>query len=338
MQPSYTEFAWHNTYGIQAINETEYHRQRYHLERHNGVLDRIRDCQAAARQLDPHGHGDVESVIKICTQARDMSAKTTFLPYYNNAAFNAYDITHPRADPFPGAYLDGYLNRPWVQSALGVPVNYSEVSMVVNQAFEGTIDFSKGGMVEDIAYLLDNGVKVAFMYGDRDFICNWMGGEETSKQIPYSHQADFLAAGYEPIAVNPFYSGGLVRQYGNFSFSRVYQAGHMIPAYQPETALAIFERAIFNRDIATGQIDLTAGKYSSSGPDNTWHRLNDVLPAPKPICYIFAREQCTDEQWESFINGTAVVKDWVVQELGSKNAVDLITGEAQKVMNTKLDL
>jgi len=36
----------------------------------------------------------------------------------------------------------------------------------------------------------------------------------------------FASAGYADINTNGSYVGGQVRQYGNFSFSRVYQAGH----------------------------------------------------------------------------------------------------------------
>jgi hypothetical protein len=54
----------------------------------------------------------------------------------------------------------------------------------------------------------------------------------------------------------------LVRQYGNLSHIRTYQAGHAIPSHQPETAYKIFTRALFNMDIATG-IQSTMGEYSS---------------------------------------------------------------------------
>jgi hypothetical protein len=37
---------------------------------------------------------------------------------------------------------------------------------------------------------------------------------------------NFKKAGYSDIHTNTTYVGGSVRQYGNFSFSRVYDAGH----------------------------------------------------------------------------------------------------------------
>lgn len=38
--------------------------------------------------------------------------------------------------------------------------------------------------------------------------------------------ARFREAGYQDIVTNQTYVGGVVRQYGKFSFSRVFEAGH----------------------------------------------------------------------------------------------------------------
>ena len=108
-----------------------------------------------------------------------------------------------------------------------MPVNHTFASEGVAAAFESTGDHDRGGMLEDIAYVLENGIKVAMVYGDRDYACNWMGGEASSLSIPYVYRDQFKQAGYAPIEVNGDYEGGRVRQYGNLSFSRVYQAGHM---------------------------------------------------------------------------------------------------------------
>lgn len=120
----------------------------------------------------------------------------------------------------------GYLQQGWVQAALGVPVNYSRSSMVVNTAFISQGDMARGDSVRQISTLLEKGVKVALVYGDRDFACNWLGGEKVSLGIKYSGSEEFASAGYSPIVTGLFEVGGQVRQYGNYSFSRVYQAGH----------------------------------------------------------------------------------------------------------------
>jgi carboxypeptidase C (cathepsin A) len=79
--------------------------------------------------------------------------------------------------------------------------------------------------------------------------------------IDYPDANRFRSAGYQNIDVNGSYIGGQVRQHGNFSFSRVYQAGHLVPAYQPETAFKIFERAIKGLSIATGEAIQHSGTY-----------------------------------------------------------------------------
>lgn len=51
----------------------------------------------------------------------------------------------------------------------------------------------------------------------------WIGGEQYSLNVPWPHQKEFSKAGYTPLVLSEPYtqSGGLVRQYGNFSFTRV---------------------------------------------------------------------------------------------------------------------
>lgn len=79
--------------------------------------------------------------------------------------------------------------------------------------------------------LLNAGVRVALFYGDADYICNWFGGQAISLAVNYTHSSEFAAAGYQPFTVDGT-EYGEVRQYGNFSFLRIYDAGHEVPYYQ----------------------------------------------------------------------------------------------------------
>ena len=167
----------------------------------------------------------------------------------------------------PPPWYQGYLNQAWVQEALDVPLNWTQSSSTVSRAFRSIGDYPRPGWLEDLAYLLENGIKVALVYGDRDYACNWIGGEAVSLAIDWSQTDAFHASGYQDIVVNETFSGGKVRQYGNLSFSRVYQAGHEVPYYQPEASYEIFKRALFNKDISTGEVD-TSGieSYHTEGP------------------------------------------------------------------------
>ena len=314
---AYATFPRNNTYGIEAFNESQYHHAMYELTRPDGLIDRIRECQRLQRALDPNDRGDIERVNIYCQMADALAENATAGTYLATNEYGWFDITHPGADPFPPFYSTGFLNQHWVQKALGVPVNHSFASQAAARGFSATGDIMRGGLVEDMAYILDQGVRVAMVYGDRDYACNWVGGEAASLKVPWRHSADFEAAGYAPLVISPLHSGGLTRQYGNFSFTRVYQAGHMVPSYQPEVAYEIFMRAVTGRDIATGTLDLQdvgakGEQYSTEGPGDTWWMRNDVLPAPPSECYLFDLGRCSDEEKKWIIDGTAIVRDWIV--------------------------
>jgi hypothetical protein len=93
--------------------------------------------------------------------------------------------------------------------------------------------------------------------------------------MEYTHSDEFRAAGYEAMVVDGT-EYGEVRQYGNFSFARVYESGHEVPYYQPVAALAYFNRTLYHYDIATGEEKVTAN-LTTSGPANATH-TNSFVP------------------------------------------------------------
>lgn len=111
-------------------------------------------------------------------------------------------------------------------------LNYTDYSNnEIYFAFQQTGDFVYQNFIEDLKMILDRGVAVSLIYGDADYICNWFGGEAVSLAVNYTQQAAFNAAGYQPFLVNGV-EYGEVRQYGNYSFLRIYEAGHEVPYYQ----------------------------------------------------------------------------------------------------------
>ncbi|PIB03093.1 Carboxypeptidase S1 A [Cercospora beticola] len=314
-------FAYNNTYRVEAISEEEYESSLHEFRKPGGVRDEIEKCREAESKTDPHDHGDVAKTNEICSAAAHRASNISDEVFVRAARGARFDVTHDALDSFPPPYMFGWLNQHEVQKAFGVPVNHSWFSPAVAEAFERTGDLVRGGQLKQIKNVLDYGVNVALFHGDRDFACNWIGGEQYSLNVPWSHQKDFSKAGYTPLVLSEPYtqSGGLVRQYGNFSFTRVYQAGHMVPSYQPEAAYRIFMRAMTHRDIATGTIDLNdyaierGNQYSTTGPSNTWWMKNDVLPQTPHQCYVLDQaSRCTEEEKKCIEDGTAIVKDWIL--------------------------
>jgi carboxypeptidase C (cathepsin A) len=64
--PTYPEFAFNNTYGIQAINATQY---RSAVESAATCKNMTRTCQALADEQDPKGLGNNPTVNKACLGA-----------------------------------------------------------------------------------------------------------------------------------------------------------------------------------------------------------------------------------------------------------------------------
>jgi carboxypeptidase C (cathepsin A) len=320
-ETSYPIMAYNNTYDIQAINESLYQASINAFYKENGCKDRIMNCQGLAAQMDTTNQGGNSRVNNACRDALGFCFNHVESAYIRFSGLSFYDIAAPTAAPFPYSYYRGFLNQHWVQASLGVPINYTESIDSVGYAFQYTGDFPRSGFLQDIAYVLDSGIKVALVYGDRDYVCNWIGGEAVSLAIQYKQASNFKNAGYTQIHTNATYVGGMVRQYGNFSFSRVFEAGHEVPAYQPETAFQIFNRAMNNLDVATGNVSTLPSQttvYSSQGMKDTWSIKNQVPPAPQPTCYVLNFATCTDDQAQEVIDGTTPIKNYILQDAAGK--------------------
>ncbi|KAF1957321.1 alpha/beta-hydrolase [Byssothecium circinans] len=325
--PGYPQMAYNNTYGIQAYNESRYEAVIDALNNSTGCLVQIENCRNLSLLYDPTNQGFNASVNRVCQAAETFCSEQVRDPYFDSDV-NYYDISVPGAASFPPPWYLGFLNQPHVQQSLGVPLNWSQSNSAVATAFRGIGDYPRPGWKEDLAYLLEEGIKVTLLYGDRDYACNWYGGELLSLAINYTDADSFRSAGYSPVYVNSTYIGGQVRQYGNLSFIRVYEAGHEAPAYQPETAYKIFTRSLFNYDISTGNISTIQNPdYATKGPSSVANITNEKVVDPGSQCYVLDRAQCTDEQWETVENGTALVKNWIVVERNTSSLFpDLVNG------------
>lgn len=169
---------------------------------------------------------------------------------YTETGLNPYDIRKQCADEGGNCYvemdfMDDYLNLEFVKEAVGASNIdiYTSCDDTVFRNFILSGDEMKP-FHHYVAELLDKGVPVLLYEGDKDFICNWLGNHAWSDALEYS-QHDFFEV--QPLRLWRTQEGklaGEVKNYGHFTFLRVYDAGHMVPYDQPENALDMVNRWI----------------------------------------------------------------------------------------------
>jgi hypothetical protein len=141
--PFYPEFAFNNTYGIKAINETQYQSA---LAASGQCRALSATCRAMADEKDPLGHGNVPDVNDACLEAYLFCFRTMHSGFDKQVSVillsrasrsdmfskrNLFDIAAPVIESFPHKWPAGYLNRAEIQQALGVPLNFTGNSMVI---------------------------------------------------------------------------------------------------------------------------------------------------------------------------------------------------------------
>ncbi|KAF2215553.1 hypothetical protein CERZMDRAFT_93960 [Cercospora zeae-maydis SCOH1-5] len=311
----FPDMAYNNTYSLQLLPDAAYAAAKEAWHREGGCRDQILACRKAGDTFDPAIVGNHEIVNQICLAASFYCAANIVLgPFAEYSNRSAFDLSHFEPDPSPPYHSTGFFNQAWVQRDLGVPLNFTRRSHAVQSAFVSTADAFRIEGLKDIEYLLSQGIKISMVYGDRDYRCPWNGGEKLSLAAKWSGSDAFQSAGYADIKIGDCgRAGGVVRQNGNLSFSRVFQAGHDVAFSQPRTAFEIFKRSLLGFDVATGK-RRTYDRYSTAGPKNSWH-IRETLPEPPAFeCSIFAvAESCTTEQYLALEDGSALIENGVVE-------------------------
>jgi len=149
---------------------------------------------------------------------------------------NIYDIRQ-KCDKPPLCYdftrVQKFLNAETTRAALRITDKshkWEACNMAVHSRFNNDflIDFSPY-----VAELLHAGVPALIYAGDTDFICNYLGNRAWTLELEWQHRPGFRRA-----EEHDWMEGkGLARSYNGFTFLQVYDAGHMVPADQPEVAL-----------------------------------------------------------------------------------------------------
>ncbi|KAF1831544.1 carboxypeptidase S1 [Decorospora gaudefroyi] len=251
-----------NTYDYDPYNDTVKAEWYNSLYGPGNCVDRTLQCYETGRN-------------EVCSSSDDFCYEKVEYMYDKYSGRDEYDMRYLTPDPFPYSYYMEYLNTPEVQQAIGAYQNFSVVSPTVSAAFGNTGDDDReSGTIEAVRKLLDAGVQVILYYGDADYNCNWLGGQVVAETI---NAPNYASAGFTNLTTSDNIVHGQVRQAGLFSFLRIYEAGHEVPFYQPLAALAFFERALKQVDLATGTEKCGRGYVSVGTPTSEYREGNGTM-------------------------------------------------------------
>ena len=150
--------------------------------------------------------------------------------------FNVYDIRKPCSVPplcYDFSNMDKFIAREDVRAALGVGKRpWTSCDKLVHTFLLG--DWVTN-LQPNVIEALNADVKVLVYSGDKDWICNWRGGEAWTHKLDYAGKDEFNKLDYTAWQVDNV-EAGQVKSAQGLTFLRVYDAGHMVPMDQPKNA------------------------------------------------------------------------------------------------------
>jgi cathepsin A (carboxypeptidase C) len=95
----------------------------------------------------------------------------------------------------------------------------------------------------EITKIINHNIKVLVYSGDKDFVCNWRGGEAWTNSLNWNKSEEFKNQKYT-VWFDENRAVGEYKSVDNLKFLRIYNAGHLVPMDQPDVALKMFNNFI----------------------------------------------------------------------------------------------
>ncbi|KAF4231793.1 hypothetical protein CNMCM6457_005092 [Aspergillus fumigatiaffinis] len=130
---------------------------------------------------------------------------------------------------------------------IGAQTKYQECPDGPYNKFSQTGDNPRS-FLSTLSDVVKSGINVIVWAGDADWICNWLGNYEVANAVDFPGQSKFKAKDLAPYTVNGV-EKGTFKYVDNFSFLRMYEAGHEVPYYQPEASLQVFQQILQKKPI-----------------------------------------------------------------------------------------
>ncbi|KAI4165688.1 MAG: hypothetical protein LQ342_000630 [Letrouitia transgressa] len=225
-EKAYVDFSYNNSYKplITASQHTSY-LNAYQSK----CLPALQSCSSSGTN-------------SACKNADSICYNSVEGPLSQTGDFDVYDIRAPSNDPNPPETYVSYLQSSTVTKAIGAKSTYQECPNAPYQQFASTGDNPRS-FLSQLSDVVKSGVTTVVWAGDADWICNWFGNQGAAEAVSWPGQATFKAKSLASYTVNGV-AAGTFKSVNNFSFARIFGAGHEVPFYQPAAALQVFKQTM----------------------------------------------------------------------------------------------
>ncbi|THH14802.1 hypothetical protein EW146_g5581 [Bondarzewia mesenterica] len=202
-----------------------------------GCKDQEIACEALGNTNDVNATAN-----RICKTADDFCVDNVFVPAVGDRDSDDLRQKANSPNPFPPEFYLNFLANETIKARIGATSTYSECADPPFELFDKTGDDARSWLPE-LSALANSRLKLLIWAGDADINCNWLGGHASVLAMDWYGNQTLHATPFTIMTINGT-AVAAVQNVDNFSFARVFAAGHEVPAFQPQTALEIFSQVI----------------------------------------------------------------------------------------------
>ncbi|KAJ7291523.1 alpha/beta-hydrolase [Mycena rebaudengoi] len=217
----------------QLQNDTVLHAMNESYFGPNGCKDQTEACYAA---------GSSSESDEICMNADNLCFDELTLPAFGDRDGSDLRQKKNSPTPFPPEYYVDYLALPEIIARIGAESKYQRCASSVSGMFGRTGDDGRTWLPE-LGALANSKLKILFWAGDADINCNWLGVHASVSAMDWYGKERLAHAPFTNMTINGI-PVAAIQNVDNFSFARVYEAGHLVPAFQPAASLEILKQVI----------------------------------------------------------------------------------------------
>ncbi|KAF9788629.1 serine carboxypeptidase [Thelephora terrestris] len=185
-----------------------------------------------------------------CRQAQGYCNDNVLSPLVGS--WDVYYVLDPDTSTYPPDFTD-WLNGQIAK--IGANVYWTSASTTVYNNFYSTGDWMRTSLPY-LEKVINAGIRTVIYDGDADYICNYQGVENMVNALQTKYSAQYASTPWTSWTVDGV-TAGQFKNAGQFSYVRIYRAGHLVPAYTignlpyGEHALTMFNQAMAGLPISS---------------------------------------------------------------------------------------